>query len=389
MSKPLTARIIGKMGDVSREAWDALLGDNPSPFLRWDWLSLLEETGCAVEDSGWVPHHALLFREELLVGACPMYLKLHSMGEFVFDHDWALFAERLGIDYYPKLLVGIPFTPVTGPRFLTAGNEDRPALLSLMGRMIARLVVENGISSAHVNFCRDDETKALEEIGYLRRVDVQFHWRNRGYRDFEGFLQELRSGRRNKIRRERKELQRQGITLRIIDGSDVTPGIADTLYDLYANHVDNLYWGRRYLTRALFQALAARMGDHLLPILALRNGKTIAGTLNLLDGDALYGRYWGAFEQHRFLHFNVCYHAAIEACIARGLSRFEAGAGGDFKQLRGLDPEFTTSMHFIHDARFREALDAHLAKERKSVRQYRETLRRDRSQFKRVRRPDS
>lgn len=381
--------MIGKMTEVSREAWDALLGDNPSPFLRWDWLSLLEETGCAVESSGWVPHHALLFREELLVGACPMYMKLHSMGEFVFDHDWALFAERLGIAYYPKLLVGIPFTPVAGPRFLTAQSEDRPALLSLMGRMIAKLVVENGISSAHVNFCREDETKALEKIGYLRRVDIQFHWQNRGYRDFEDFLQDLRSGRRNKIRRERKELLRQGITIRIIEGSDMTPEIADTLHDLYANHVDNLYWGRRYLTRALFQALAGRMGDHLLPILALRNGKIIAGTLNLLDGDALYGRYWGAFEQHRFLHFNVCYYAAIEACIARGLSRFEAGAGGDFKQLRGLDPEFTTSMHFIHDARFRDALDAHLAKERCSVRQFREKLRTDRSQFKRVRRPDS
>ncbi|MFQ5457803.1 MAG: GNAT family N-acetyltransferase [Myxococcota bacterium] len=374
------------MKDVPRNAWDGLLGEGTSPFLRWDWLSLLEETGCAVESAGWVPQHVVLYRASRVIGACPMYMKLHSMGEFVFDHDWALFAERQGIEYYPKLLVGVPFTPVTGPRFLTAAGEDRPALITLMGQVIARLAGENDISSAHVNFCRDDESEALGAIGYLRRNDVQFHWRNRGYADFEAFLGDVRSSRRNKIRRERKELARQGITVRAVEGNDVTEEIAGTLFDLYAVHVDNLYWGRRYLTRALFQELRRRMRGELLPILAERNGKTIAGTLNLRDGKALYGRYWGAFEQHRFLHFNVCYYAAIEACIERGLSRFEAGAGGDFKQLRGLDPELTTSMHFIADSRFRGALETHLVRERESVRQFRETLRTDRSQIKRVRR---
>jgi predicted N-acyltransferase len=241
----------------------------------------------------------------------------------------------------------------------------------------------------HVTFCREDESEALEATGYLRRNDVQFHWRNRGYADFEGFLGDLRADRRNKIRRERKELARQGITIRALEGEAVTPEVADTLFDLYTRHVDSLYWGRRYLTRDLFRALGTRMRPYLLPIVAEREGRAVAGAFNLRDDTALYGRYWGAFEQHRFLHFNVCYHAAIEACIERGLSRFEAGAGGDFKQLRGLDPEFTTSMHFIRDGRFRETLDGHLARERQSVRLAREELRARRSQFKGVRRPDS
>jgi predicted N-acyltransferase len=375
------------MAAVPREAWDGLLGDRSSPFLRWDWLALLEETGCAVESRGWLPHHVLLHRGGRLVGACPLYLKLHSMGEFVFDHDWALYAERLGLAYYPKLLVGVPFTPVTGPRFLTAPGEPRAALVEAMGRFIADLAARNGISSVHVNFCRDDEASALEAAGYLRRIDVQYHWQNRGYADFDAFLMDVRASRRNKIRRERKEIERQGIAIRALEGDALTPAALDTLYDLYAEHVDGLYWGRRYLTRDLFRALARRMPGQLLPIVAEREGKIIAGTLNLRDDEALYGRYWGAFEQIPFLHFNVCYYAAIEACIARGLARFEAGAGGDFKQLRGLDPEFTTSMHAVTDDRFRAVLAAHLARERRAVREFRERLRADHSQLRNVRRP--
>jgi predicted N-acyltransferase len=389
MPQALTARVLPKISDVSKPDWEGLLGENPSPFLRWDWLSLLEETGCAVESAGWLPHHVVIERDGRPVAACPMYLKLHSMGEFVFDHDWAAYAERLGIRYYPKLLIGVPFTPVTGSRFLTAAGEDRVALIATMGRLVADLAREHGISSVHVTFCREDESAALEGIGYLRRHDVQFHWRNRGYAVFEDFLGDLRADRRNKIRRERKELDRQGITLRVLEGDAVTPEAADILFDLYTRHVDNLTWGRRYFTRDLFRALARRMRPYLLPIVAEREGRTVAGAFNLRDETTLYGRYWGAFEQHRFLHFNVCYHAAIEACIERGLARFEAGAGGDFKQLRGLDPEFTTSMHFIEDGRFRTALERHLARERQSVRHIREELRTRRSQFKGVRRPGS
>ncbi|MDP3940372.1 MAG: peptidogalycan biosysnthesis protein, partial [Deltaproteobacteria bacterium] len=259
MTDEVSARVVRKMADVPREAWDALAGERPSPFLRWDWLALLEETGCAVESSGWLPHHVLLHRGKRLVGGCPLYLKLHSMGEFVFDHDWALYAERLGLNYYPKLLVGVPFTPVTGPRFLTAPDEPRAALVEAIGRVIADIATQNNISSAHVTFCRDDEAAALEGAGYLRRIDVQYHWQNRGYADFEGFLGEVRGGRRNKIRRERKEIERQGIAIRPLEGDDLTDAALDTLYDLYAGHVDGMYWGRRYLTRALFRELGRRM----------------------------------------------------------------------------------------------------------------------------------
>jgi predicted N-acyltransferase len=357
--------------------------------VRWDWLSALEETGCAVEAAGWVPSHVVLRRGARIVGACPAYLKLHSQGEFVFDHDWAGFAATLGIRYYPKLLVGVPFTPVSGRRFLTAPGEDRPALVATMGRLLKRLCEESRLSSVHVTFCAPDEQEALGREGYLRRIDLQFHWRNRGYADFDAYLGDLRADRRNKIRRERKETARQAITIRALEGDAITPAAVGTLFDLYKRHVDQHPWGRQYLTGAFFEEIGLRMRPSLLPIVAQREGRIVAGTFNLRDARALYGRYWGAFEEHRFLHFNVCYHAAIEACIARGIGRFEAGAGGDFKQTRGLDPEVTASLHHVPDPRFREALAEFLGRERRAVERYRAKLLRERSQLRSVRRRDT
>jgi len=310
-----------------------------------------------------------------------MYLKFHSMGEFVFDYEWADAAQRLGIRYYPKMLVGVPFTPVTGNRFLTADGQDRRALISFMGRALAKIAGDNKISSVHVNFCLGDEKEALEEAGFVPRAGLQFHWQNRGFTSFEDYLGSFRSDRRNKIKRERREIARQGISIRAVEGGELTASQLRTMYRLYKGHVDRLYYGRQYLTQQFFDAILKRFANHLCLIFAEREGRIIAGTFNVSGASALYGRYWGAFEDQPFLHFNVCYYSAIEHCIRNGWERFEAGAGGSFKQLRGLDPEPTGSAHYIVDGKFRAAVERYLKQEREMIQRKREALL-DHSQLK-------
>ena len=380
MSGPTTIRIARAIKDIEPAAWDRLLAGG-SPFLRWDWLDALEETGCVEEETGWVPHHLAVERAGELIGACPMYLKLHSMGEFVFDYEWAEFAHRLGIGYYPKMLVGVPFTPVTGPRFLTAPAADRPGLLRAMGRALAEIARDNKISSVHVNFCLEDEAEALGALGFTRRIGLQFHWENRGYGSFDDYLGSFRSDRRNKIKRERRALAERGVALRVVEGEEATKERLRTMFELYKGHVDTRYYGRQYLTREFFDELGRRFAANVCMIFAERAGRVIAGTFNVRGDSALYGRDWGAFEEEPFLHFNVCYYAAIEHCIRQKLARFEAGAGGSFKQLRGLEPQPTTSMHYIVDDKFRRAVERHLAQERELILQKRSALL-DKSQLK-------
>jgi uncharacterized protein len=381
MADAITVKIARAMSEIPRGEWDRLV-DGDSPFMRWDWLDALEKTRCVEEETGWVPHHLVAERAGRLIGACPMYLKLHSMGEFVFDYEWAEFAHRLGIRYYPKLLVGVPFTPVTGARFLTRAGEN-PGIVQVMGRALAEIARKNEISSAHVNFCRDEEAAALAEVGFVRRIGLQFHWENRGYESFDDYLKSFRSDRRNKIKRERRAIAERGISIRVVEGDAVTREHLRTMFALYKGHVDTLYYGRQYLTRAFFDELLDRFARHLCLIFAERDGRIIAGTFNVRGDSALYGRYWGAFEEEPFLHFNVCYYAAIEHCIRAGLDRFEAGAGGSFKQLRGLEPQPTTSMHYIADPKFGRAVERHLEQERELIRQKRELLQ-DKSQLKKT-----
>jgi predicted N-acyltransferase len=381
MQDDVILKIVHKISEVPSAAWNGVAGDS-SPFLKWDWLDSLEQTGCVNEETGWLPHHLIVENGGKLVAACPMYLKLHSMGEFVFDYEWADAAQRLGIRYYPKMLVGVPFTPVTGNRFLTAEGQDRRALISFMGRALAKIAGDNKISSVHVNFCVAEEKEALEEAGFVPRVGLQFHWQNRGFGSFEDYLGSFRSDRRNKIRRERREIAQQGITIRAVEGGELTPGQVRTMYRLYKGHVDRLYYGRQYLTQQFFDAVFQRFANHLCLIFAEREGRIIAGTFNISGAGVLYGRYWGAFEDLPFLHFNVCYYSAIEHCIRNGWERFEAGAGGSFKQLRGLDPEPTTSVHYFVDGKFRQAVARHLQHERDLIRQKRAALL-DGSQLKR------
>jgi predicted N-acyltransferase len=380
MAHELTIRVIRKISEVEKERWDALAG-GVTPFMKWDWLDSFEQSGCVGEESGWLPHHLAVERGEKLVAACPMYLKLHSQGEFVFDYEWAEAAHHAGIQYYPKMLVGVPFTPVTGHRFLTAEGKERRQLIRYMGQALAKIAGDNKISSVHVNFCLDDEHQALAEVGFYPRTGLQFHWQNRSFNSFDDYLSSFRSDRRNKIKRERREIAQRGISIRAFEGAELTQSHLRTMFRLYKSHVDRLYYGRQYLTREFFDEIHRRFAANTCLMLAEHEGKIIAGTFNVRDQTAMYGRYWGAFEDLPFLHFNVCYYSAIEHCIRMGLERFEAGAGGSFKQLRGLDPEHTTSMHYIVDGKFRRAVERFLKQEREMVRQKREMLL-DKSQLK-------
>jgi predicted N-acyltransferase len=348
---------------VPREEWNALVAGE-SPFLEWEWLASLEEAGCVGARLGWQPRPLLLREQGRLVAACPLYLKQHSEGEFVFDWGWADAAQRAGIDYYPKLLVGVPFTPVTGARFLTAPGTDRARAIALLGAGLRELCDANRLSSVHVNFCLPEERDALSGDGYLLRVGLQYHWHNAGYTSFDDYLGRLRSKRRNQVKRERRGVREQGIQIEVLRGDAIGNALFEPMFHCYRSTVDAHYYGRRYLNRAFFELLRERFRDRLCFVVARRGDAIIAGTTNVVKGDALYGRYWGALEPVRYLHFDVCYYAAIEHCIEAGLARFEPGAGGDYKFLRGFDAQPTYSLHYLADARLAQAVARYLESER-------------------------
>jgi predicted N-acyltransferase len=359
-------KVLNGLSAIDPAAWDALVGAG-SPFLEWGWLAALEESECVQAATGWLPQHLTLWEGHQLIGACPLYLKGHSQGEFVFDHGWAEAAERAGIRYYPKLLVAVPFTPATGARFLTHPDVDRPALIRTFGNALKEICTANRLSTVHINFCLPDEVDALGALGFERRSGYQFQWINPGWRTFDDYLAAFRSKRRIQIRRERRELDAQGIEITVHAGSAIPDELFTPLFRLYKSTTDKLYWGRQYLNAELFDLLRQRWKQRLCFFVARRNGQIVAGTFTVRKGDVLYGRYWGAFEALRYLHFNVCYYAAIEYCLQEGISRFEPGAGGEFKHLRGFDARPTDSMHYIADPRFARAVRDYLAKERQAV----------------------
>lgn len=362
----LQVKVIQSMTEVDRESWDTLVGDG-SPFLEWDWLAAMERARCVTAKTGWQPQHLTLYEDDHLVAACPLYLKGHSMGEFVFDHSWADAAHRAGIEYYPKLLVAPPFTPATGVRFLTAPDADRPALIQLLGQTLQEVCKQNSLSSVHVNFCLADEADALGEIGYLKRVGLQYQWLNHGYRTFDDYLAHFRSKRRNQIKREIREMEEQGVEIDVLSGEQIPDALFPRMYALYKTHIDKLSWGRQYLQARFFDLLAGRFKRNLCFVVARYQGEIIAGTFNVQKNGVFYGRYWGAFRELRHLHFNVCYYAAVDHCVRHELVRFEPGAGGDFKRLRGFDPQPTVSMHFFADSRLAAAVAKFLDREREQM----------------------
>jgi len=362
----LTLRVLDDLTSIEPATWDALVGAE-SPFLEWGWLASLEESGSVGGRTGWMPQHLALFARDRLVAACPLYVKHHSEGEFVFDYAWASAAERAGIRYYPKLVAAVPFTPAEGVRFLVAPGLDRAAVVRTFGGVLRDLCREHGISSVHVNFCRTDESEVLRELGYVERMGFQYKWRNRGYGTFDDYLADFRSKRRNQVKRERRELVEQGITIEALSGDAIPDALFATMFRVYLTTIDKLVWGRRYLRRGLFALLRERFRSRLCFVVARRGSEIVAGTFNVQKSGVFYGRYWGTFEELRHLHFNVCYYAAIEHCIRSGIERFEPGAGGEFKMLRGFDPEPTRSAHFIADQRLANAVARAVAAERSEL----------------------
>jgi predicted N-acyltransferase len=362
----MNLEVLPGLAALDPTAWDTLVGD-ASPFLEWGWLASLEDAGCVSAATGWLPQHLVLRDGDRLVGACPLYVKGHSQGEFVFDHGWAQAAERGGIPYYPKLLVAAPFTPATGARFLAHPNADRPRVVRILGAALQEICRRRNFSSVHVNFCLPYETTVLGELGFVARTGYQFQWINPGWRTFDDYVGAMRSKRRTQVKRERRELTAQGIAIAVHAGDAIADALFPTMFRLYKNTVDKLYWGRQYLNAELFDLLRRRWRHRLCFVVARRDDTVVAGTVNVRKGAVLYGRYWGAFEELRYLHFNVCYYAAIEYCLGAGITRFEPGAGGEFKHLRGFDARETVSMHFLSDPRLARAVADYLVEERAAV----------------------
>ena len=359
--EPIVARLAPGIGAFDAADWDRCAGE-ADPFLSHAFLSALEDSGSATAATGWRPLPVAIDGPDGRPDAVmPAYVKSHSLGEYVFDHGWADAWERAGDSYYPKLQIAVPFTPVPGRRLLARAPALAPALIAAAERIVAA----HGLSSAHATFITAEEVAAFSRAGWLIRTDSQFHWLNRDYAGFDDFLASLSSRKRKMIRRERA-LAQAGLEIKHVSGADLSEGHWDAFWTFYQD-TGARKWGRPYLSRAFFSLLGERLADRVLLIFALRDGRPIAGALNLIGADALYGRYWGCAEEVPHLHFEICYYQAIEAAIARGLKRVEAGAQGAHKLARGYRPVPTWSAHHIADPGFREAVAKFLAAERRAV----------------------
>jgi predicted N-acyltransferase len=377
-------KVSRRIADIGREAWDAC-ARNPAyagnPFIGFDFLAAVEEAHCAVEKTGWGPHHLVVEDEAGAVAAVmPLYLKSHSQGEYIFDHAWADAYERAGGRYYPKLLSAAPFTPATGPRLLVRPDVDVDEGRALLLGGALALCERYEISSLHVNFPTEPEWRWMGDQGLALREGQQYHWENRGYATFDDFLAALSSGRRKTIRRERREAQ-AGLEIHCLTGAELTEDHWDAFFAFYMD-TGSRKWGRPYLTRSFFSLIGERMADRILLVMARRGGRWIAGALNLIGDDCLYGRNWGCLEDVPFLHFELCYYQAIEWAIGRGLARVEAGAQGQHKVARGYLPKPVYSAHWIADPRLRAPVERFLEEERQGVEQEMEWLAEEYSPFK-------
>jgi predicted N-acyltransferase len=370
-----------RIAEIGREGWEACAAPLGNPFVSYDFLDIAEEAGCAVERTGWGPQHLSVEDEDGRVAAvAPLYLKSHSQGEYIFDHAWADAYERAGGQYYPKLLSAAPFTPATGPRLLVRPGVDvEEARRILLGGGLA-LCERYGASGLHINFPTEDEWTWLGEQGLSMREGQQYHWRNAGYTDFEGFLGALSSGRRKTIRRERRDALAE-VEVFALTGADITEDHWDAFFAFYMD-TGSRKWGRPYLNRLFFSLLGERMADRVLLVMARRRGRWVAGALNLIGDDCLYGRNWGCLEEIPFLHFELCYYQAIEWAIQRGLARVEAGAQGQHKIARGYLPAPVRSAHYIADPRLRGPVEDFCRREREAVEGEMEWLSEEYSPFK-------
>jgi uncharacterized protein len=363
--------VLNGLDGISAAEWDACAcpeaidGRPLDPFTTHRFLSALETSGSVGARTGWEPHHLVARSEDEIIAVMPLYAKSHSQGEYIFDHAWADALDRAGGRYYPKLQATVPFTPATGRRLLTRPGWETAGRAALTQAMV-QIAADNRLSSAHVTFCTEDEAAAGEAMGLLRRTTHQYHWENHGYGDFDAFLTRLASRKRKAIRKERATAAGFGGTIRQLTGDDIRPEHWDAFWSFYQD-TGSRKWGRPYLTRAFFDAVQEGMRDDVLLVIAERGGRAVAGALNFIGQTTLFGRYWGAVEDHPCLHFECCYYQAIDYAISHGLPRVEAGAQGDHKLARGYLPVATHSLHWIAEPHFRDAVARFLAEERRAV----------------------
>jgi uncharacterized protein len=393
-SSEITLESVPSVGDIPAAEWDACanpavdpdslegldtLASGPlasdscvvstspyNPFVSHAFFSAVETSGSACTRTGWGPRHLVARLDGAVVGVVPCYLKSHSQGEYVFDRGWADAFERAGGRYYPKLQASVPFTPATGPRLLMANGVDRERIADALASGLMALCGATKASSVHVTFAREYEWKFLAAHGFLQRTDQQFHWHNQGYSAFDDFLGSLNSRHRKAIKRERRDAVAGGITIHKLTGSDITEDAWDAFFAFYME-TGSRKWGRPYLTRSFFSLIGETMPEDVLLVMARRNNRWIAGAINFIGSDTLFGRNWGAIEHHPFLHFEVCYYQAIDFAIERGLKTVEAGAQGEHKIARGYLPQTTYSAHYIADPGLRRAIDEYLRRERAYV----------------------
>jgi predicted N-acyltransferase len=369
-----TLRVATELSSFTEREWSGLSGTSRSdtengynPFVSLPFLKTLEETGCATRRTGWLAQHLRLEAPDgRLIGAVPCYLKSHSQGEYVFDYGWADAFERAGGTYYPKLQASVPFTPVTGPRLLVDRGTDPQSGRAALAAGLKALTERLGVSSVHVTFAGEADVSALEQAGFLLRTDQQFHFFNEGYSTYDDFLASLASRKRKALKKERREAVAAAIAIDRLTGKDLSERVWDDFFSFYMD-TGGRKWGRPYLNRKFFSLIGERMADDILLVMARRNGRYIAGAINFIGSDRLFGRNWGCIEDHPFLHFEVCYHQAIEFAIERGLKVVEAGAQGQHKLARGYMPVTTHSAHYIPHAGFRNAVADYLERERREV----------------------
>jgi len=370
----LDAQFFPNIADIDPGEWNGLFRST-NPFVCHRFLSALERSGCVGKDTGWEPRHLVMRRNGAPLAAMPLYLKTHSHGEFVFDWAWAEAYARHGLDYYPKLLTAIPYSPVTGPRIGLAPAEDRCLLVEEVVSCVRETCGALGCTGWHLLFPEAALEPALALSGLLARHDVQFHWRNRPYADFDAFLGCLRAARRKNVRKERSKVAQAGVQIRRVTGGQISDEAWQGFYACYRHTYLKRSGHPGYLNREFFRLLRATMAEQLMLVVAERDGQMLASALFLFDDRTLYGRYWGALEQVDCLHFECCFYQGIEFCIEQGLEVFDPGTQGEHKLVRGFEPVETASFHWISDPRFRAALGEYLEREKHGVRRYREQAR--------------
>ena len=357
----LRATVAESLADVPAPEWNRLAGDD-NPFLRHEFLSALERHGCVGADSGWYPRHLLVYCEERLVGAAPLYIKAHSFGEFGSDWAWADAYQRAGMAYYPKLVSAIPFTPATGKRLLCEPGADNAQLMAAIVEAAVEIAGSSGMSSLQWLFTTEDDTRALQARGLAHRIGCQYHWHNHGYRDFQDYLDHLRSKRRKQVRRERREANSSDVEIEVLSGAEASEADWHAYHRLYSATYDRK-WGYPSLTPEFFCEMGKSMPDSVMLVLARRGRHCVAGAHLFRGSNTLYGRNWGCSEYLPSLHFEMCYYRGIAYCIDQGLAVFEAGAQGEHKIWRGFVPEATHSAHWFQDERFRDAIGDFLRRE--------------------------